>query len=205
MAKLKHKRDQSEFIINNKRHFYYILRDALITLVLWVLWLYLLYPLIAIAAWKFFGENIYYNKSDAQIDSIYDTLMQFFLYNGIIIPILGVIFITWGIYNRKVFGKRNRRKNKATPITPQKLAQAHNVDEAYINTCQEARYLQIYHVDKSPKEGEYEFPPLNEKLTSTTGEVVSMYFHNNWDSIRQQSNFGTIKREKRVLLQKRKK
>ncbi len=205
MGKMKHKRDQTEFIINNKRHFYYVIRDALITLVLWVLWFYLLYPLIAIAAWKFFDKNIYYQKSDAQIDSIYDTLMQFFLYNGFIIPILGVVFVAWGMYNRKIFGKRNRRKSKAMPVQPQQLAEAYNVDESYINACQEARYLRIYHVDKSPQKGEHEFPPLNEKLNQTAGKIVSIYFHNNWGNIRQLSNFGTIKREKRVPLKKRKK
>jgi len=204
MSTIKHKRDQSEFIINNKRHFYYIIRDTIITLILWVLWLYLLYPLIAVLVWKFFGKNIYYYKSDVQIESLYHTLMQFFLYNGIIIPILGIVFVSWGVYNRKHFGKRNRRKREATPVTTQQLSQAYHVDESYIQSCQDARYLRIYHVDKSPQRGEHEFPPLNEKLTLPAGEAVSIYFNNNWGNIRQSSSFGTIKRERPVPLQRRK-
>ena len=205
MDKIKHKRDQSEFIINSKRHFYYVVRDTIITFILWVLWLYLLYPLIAVMVWKFFEKNIYYQKSDTQIESIYDTLMQFLMLNGLVIPLLGVIFVSWGIYNRKRFGKQNRRKSLATPVTIQKLADAYSVDESYIKTCQDARYLRIYHVDKSPKEGEYSFPPLNKKLDSNSGKIASMYFHNNWGNIRQLSNFGSIKRERRIPLQKNKK
>ncbi len=199
------RKDRSFFIIKNKRNLFYIIRDFFITLLLWGLWLYLIYPIIAILVWKFFDKNIYYHKSGAEIDSITQTLMHFFLYNGIIIPILGAAFVLWGIYNRKNFGANNRRKKKGTPVSPAKLASAYDVDPSYIQTCQNTRYLRIYHVDKSPKEGEFPFPPLNPKLQATSGKAVSIYFNNNWDAIRKKSMFGTIKRQMHIPLQERRK
>ena len=184
---MKKDRKKSHYIINNKIGIFYKLRDVILTLMLWGLWIYIFYPLVALILWNYFDTNIFYHKSVEEISALKESLFSFLLFSGGIIFMLVVAFIGWGVYNKKRFQYRgNQRRQQPTAISSEMMAQSLKVNPEYIEQSKKARYVQIHHLQKTPKAKENQFKPVHD-LNVTS---VNLYFSDDWNDIRDKSSFA---------------
>ncbi len=179
-------RDKSRYYISNRRSSALYYRDILITLVLWGIWFYIMYPLFGIILWKLFNINIFfYYDSTSEIEHLYTKLKHFLLFGGTIIFSTSTLILFWGYYNQHKFKhSKNKRKKDPLPIGTQKIAESLGVDAEYIEACHNARYIQIYHTDRPTNRDV--FKKFDKKNISS----VQLYFSNNWNQVREESQFG---------------
>lgn len=85
------------------------LRDKIITIFFWGLLIYIFRPLFALFLWILFGIHVF-NPEVFNID-LYNDISKFLIKNSFTIFSFAVIFISWAIYNKIMFGKLNRRKS----------------------------------------------------------------------------------------------
>ncbi len=181
------KRGKEHYIVNNKINIFYQIRDLLLTLMFWGLWMYIFYPFVALILWKYFDINIFYNTSQAEIKELGESLYAFMIFSGIIIFFLILSFIGWGFYNKKRFQYRgNKRRLQPKPISSEVMGQALHVSPAAIDQSKEARYVQIYHTKETPTSTKNLFKSINDLNVPS----VKLYFSDDWDEIRETSNFG---------------
>lgn len=183
----KMKREKSHYIVKNKISLFYQLRDLLLTFTLWGLWGYIFYPLISLILWKYFDINIFYNKSEEEINAIGASLSTFVLSAGAMIFLLTLTFNGWGFYNKKRFQLRgNKRQLKPKAINSEMMAESLQIDPKSIDICKEAKYVQIFHTDKNPNPKTDLFKPTHDLNVKS----INLYFSDNWDKIRETSNFS---------------
>ncbi len=180
------KRDKKVYYIKNKRSLTVIYRDILITLLLWGLWLYIMHPLIGIILWNFYGINIFfYYDSPAEIESLYSSFKNFLLFSGSVVLLTSSLILLWGYYNKRKFSQyKNKRKNNPNPICSDKIATSLGVNIEGIETCKDARYIQIYHTNK-PSNADV-FKLFDKKHIKS----VQLYFSNDWNQVREDSEFA---------------
>ncbi len=185
--KMKKDREKSHYVVKNKIALFYQIRDLLLTLSLWGLWFYIFYPLVALILYNYFDTNIFYNKSDEDIKVLGESLHTFILSSGGMILMLVAAFIGWGFYNKKRFEyKGNKRRNHPEEVSSEMMAQSLQINPMAIKKSKEARYVQIYHTKETPKSKENLFKPIDD-LNVTN---VNLIFSDDWDKIRETSNFG---------------
>jgi len=63
---------------------------------------------------------------------------------AIVIVVNTAIFIGWAVYNKAMFGSRNRRRNPA-PVTPAEVANFFSLDTGTVDTCRAARRMVMVH------------------------------------------------------------
>ncbi len=179
-------RDKSAYYIVNRRSNTVLYRDLLITLFLWGIWFYIMYPLFGIVLWKNFNINIffYYDTTDA-IEELFHTLKNFLIFGGTIILSTSSLIVMWGYYNQHRFKQhKNKRKKHLLSIGSQTIAKSLGVETAYIEACHNAQYIQIYHTDKPTNRDVFK------KYDKKNIKSVQLYFSNNWNQVREESQFG---------------
>lgn len=184
---MKQDREKDYYIVKNKISMFFRLRDLLLTLLLWGLWVYIFYPLIALILWKFFNIDIFYNYSQEEIKALSKSLYLFIFFAGTMILLLVSAFVGWGYYNKKRFEYRgNKRRKQPKAVSSKMMAKSLQVDPRSIEKSKESKYVQIYHTKESPKSTEDLFKPIDD-LNVTN---VNIYFSDDWDRVRESSNFG---------------
>ncbi len=179
-------RDKSNYYIQNQRTRVMIYRDLLITLLLWGIWFYIMYPLVGIILWKLFHINIffYYSSTDT-IEQLTTTLQHFLIFGGTIVLSTSILIVLWGYYNQHKFKQhKNKRKKDPLPIGTQTIADSLGVDAECIQVCHDARYIQVYHTDKPTNRDVFK------KFDKKNIRSVQLYFSNNWNQVREESQFG---------------
>lgn len=180
-------REKGHYIVKNNISIFYKLRDIVLTLMLWGLWIYIFYPLVALILFNYFDINIFYNKSEEEIKALGESLYGFLLSSGGMIFFLVLTFVGWGFYNKKRFENwGNQRRSQPKAVSSEMMAQSLQINPMAIEKSKDARYIQIYHTKESPNTKEDLFKPIND-LNVTS---VNLYFSDDWDKIRETSNFG---------------
>ncbi len=178
--------DRSKYHVHNKLSLSTRIRDFFLTLFLWGVWLYIMFPLLGLISWYLFGIDIFYYLDDTKkIDQLADELIHLLVYGGSIVIAASAMLLFWGYYNKERFKQhRNRRKREPIVIDSETMANSLKVDADSIRKCQNARYIQVYHTDKPTRENN--FKKVEDKDISN----VKLYFCNNWDQVREESQFG---------------
>ncbi len=181
-------RDKREFVIRKKISLSLKLRDLLLTLTLWGLWIYLFYPLFGLILWKLWGVNIFfYYETPAEINALEVKLNHFLKISGGVIALIVFAVLWWGNYNQRKFNHyKNKRKGDPTPISTEMMAKALHTSPEIISTAKEAKYVQFYHTHESPKD----LAKVFKEVKCTRYKCVNIVFSDNWEQIRQSSNFG---------------
>jgi len=179
-------RDKKHYYIQNRRTRFMIYRDLLITLFLWGIWLYIMYPLIGIMLWKLFQVNIFfYYENSRAIEHLTTTLQDFLVFGGSIVVSTSILIVLWGYYNQYKFKQnKNKRKRIPLPIGTQKIAASLGVNTECIEVCHQAQYIQVYHTNKPTNKDVFK------KFDKQNIKSVQLYFSNNWNQVREESQFG---------------
>lgn len=77
---------------------------------------------------------------DISVPPILDNIQTY----AAVITINGSVFITWAVYNKIMFGSRNRRRH-ADPVTPAQLATIFRVSADQVRICQKAQRMTMIH------------------------------------------------------------
>jgi len=181
------KRDKNSYVVKNEISVFYKIRDFFLTLLLWGLWIYIFYPLIALILYNYFDKNIFYDSSQEEIRLLGKSLKTFLTSSGIIIITLIISFTGWGFYNKKKYEfHKNKRRKQPQPVSSEIIAASLQINQAAIDKSKEAKYVQIYHTVETPNTKENLFKSIDDLNTT----CVNLYFSDNWDRIRESSNFG---------------
>ncbi|WP_281950497.1 poly-beta-1,6-N-acetyl-D-glucosamine biosynthesis protein PgaD [Nitrosophilus kaiyonis] len=122
------------------------LRDKIITFIFWGALIYIFRPLFALILWILFGMHIF-NPEVFNIE-LYDEISRFLVKNSFTIFVFAVIFITWAVYNKIMYGKLRRRKF-VPKVTDKEIAEFFKVDIEKLKKWKELKYIKFKIIEKN--------------------------------------------------------
>lgn len=115
-------------------------RDNLLTFLFWIFWLYLFRPLLALVLWCLFGFHIF--NPDIFSIRLYEEIIRVIIKYSMFITLMGVIFISWALYNWVKY--RALRRRKFIPhATVQEVAEFFEVEPKNLKKWQESKHIVI--------------------------------------------------------------
>ena len=122
------------------------LRDKIITFFFWGTLIYIFRPFFALILWVLFGIHIF--NPDVFNLELYYEISDFLIKNSFTIFAFAVIFITWAVYNKIMYGRLHRRKF-VPHVTDKEIAQFFKVDIEKLKEWKESKYIKFKIVEKN--------------------------------------------------------
>jgi poly-beta-1,6-N-acetyl-D-glucosamine biosynthesis protein PgaD len=115
----------------------------ILTVVFWVGYFYLMRHALSVVL-SYFGISAPWGLqfNDVSVPPILNNIQIY----AVIVVLNTIIFLGWALYNKYMFGSRNRRRNPAA-VTPEEVANFFSLTPLTVNTCRAARRMVMVHDD----------------------------------------------------------
>lgn len=120
--------------------------EIILTVVFWAGYFYLMRHALSVVL-SYFGVSAPWGLqfNDVSVPPILNDMKIY----AVVIVLNTAVFIGWAVYNKYMFGSRNRRRNSA-PVTSQEVATFFSLAPSTVDTCHTARRMVMVH-DESGK------------------------------------------------------
>ena len=110
-------------------------------MVLWVGYIYLMRHALSVLL-SYFGISAPWGLqwSDISVPPLVSDIRTY----AVVVLINAAVFIAWALYNKFMFGHRNRRR-RSDPVTPAEMAAFFSLTEPQVDSCQAARRMGMVH------------------------------------------------------------
>lgn len=116
-------------------------RDIILTILMWLMYIYFMrnffFFMGDLISWAFHGFG---DTSSYESFKIIDTLFDYFK----VILVMGLIFISWAVYNKLRFGRKKRRQT-TPPIEASRVATSYGIKAEDLAVWQDARIMIMHH------------------------------------------------------------